>query len=343
MACRHCSSGSGDLEALPGELTLVEHISLIEQARALGATVLSLSGGEPLTYPDLPILVNTAKQEGYEKILIYTTGRSIGKYLIQDYSDINRLLGIDEVTWVFSLHSHLSDMNDWIMRRNGAFSSIVGSIRWLIAEGEKVEIHMVPMAPNFTHINGVRDACETIGVKQLSLLRFVPQTRGLQNVDDLAISISQFEQMQHMMDAELERNENHSVTVRLGCPIDFRHAVGLLPKKVKPCHAGDDLMLVRPTGDVHPCAAWKSCTADANVKTMLLADIWEHSVVFNAIRDFKAGGYKQIEPCNDCVMVDSCLTGCPAQRLHAGNRDLEDLYVNRSDPLCPLQGEGYEL
>jgi radical SAM protein with 4Fe4S-binding SPASM domain len=38
----------------------------------------------------------------------------------------------------------------------------------------------------------------------------------------------------------------------------------------------------------------------------------------------------------DCEHIHSCLTGCPAQRLHAYGKTLDDLYDEYGDPLCPL-------
>jgi len=121
----------------------------------------------------------------------------------------------------------------------------------------------------------------------------------------------------------------------MGCPIDFRHAVRLVDAKARPCHAGDDLMLVRPTGDVHPCAAWKSLACDANVKQHPLQHIWDNSEVFEYVRWFKQHGYKEVSGCEHCVMLESCRTGCLAQRLHAYGTDLDTLTCEYSDPLCP--------
>jgi radical SAM protein with 4Fe4S-binding SPASM domain len=213
------------------------------------------------------------------------------------------------------------------------------SINWLHDQGAVVEIHMVPMKPNFKHITPLRDLCAEIGVKKMSLLRFVPQTRGRANVDELGMTKMEFIQMQMIIAEEFARE--HPVQLRAGCPIDFRHAIGALPKKAKPCHAGDDLILVRPNGAVHPCAAWKSLPSDSNVRDHSLNDIWYSSHTFNAIREFKETGYTMVSGCAACTFLDSCQTGCPAQRLHAyGNKSMEDLYLACSDPLCPRGNDG---
>lgn len=335
LNCMHCSSGSSPVKG-PNELTFAEHTRIVEEAKALGAEVLSFSGGNPLMYDHLYDLALVASYVAYQRLLIYTTGHNRQGSKIYECKDIEKFMGLSGVTWIFSLHSHDAETNNSIMRTKNAFEDITSSIHWLTHVAKMpVEIHMVPMAPNFKDISNVRDLCAKLGVSKMSLLRFVPQTRGLQNVSTLGMNKDQFKMMQYMIFNEFSRN--HPVQIRAGCPMDFRHSIGMLNEKAKPCHAGDDLMLVRPNGNVHPCAAWKSLPADSNVRTSSLKGVWEQSEIFNAIRKFKANGYKQVTGCASCVYVDSCKTGCPAQRLHADGKHMDDLVNSQhSDPLCWL-------
>lgn len=341
LSCLHCSSGSVP-KRMVGELAYQDHRRLLKEARGLGAKTLSLSGGNPLLYGNLTNLVWEADRLGYERILIYTTGHSDSGHTVDVYPSVDYLVGMSHVVWIFSLHSHNSWTNDFIMNTPGAWKDIITSIRWLRMKGRQVEVHMVPMKPNFNHISPLRTLCEGLGVSKLSLLRFVPQTRGRLNRDRLAMDVREFVEMQKIIADEMVRES--PVQLRAGCPIDFRHAIGEADRKARPCHAGDDLMLVRPTGSVHPCAAWKSLPLDGNVKESSLADIWEGSHVFQAIRAFKAGEYKLVSGCVSCKMIDSCMAGCPAQRLHAFgvSRTMDDLTIGESDPLCP-RGNGHRF
>lgn len=343
LACLHCSSGSVPKKGA-NELTYQEHVRLLKEARALGARTLSLSGGNPLLYTNLLNLVMKAIDLGFERVLIYTTGHNRFGDDVDELPGIDNLLAFSPVVrWIFSLHSHQSEVNDMIMNVPGATEHELYSIGWLVGKGAPVEIHMVPMKPNYTHIPDVRNLCASIGVQTMSLLRFVPQTRGKANRDVLGMDKQDFIRMQLIIADEMAKI--HPVKLRAGCPIDFRHTVGALDNKAKPCHAGDDLMLVRPNGAVHPCAAWKSLPSDSNIRDDgTLADIWTRSHTFSAIREFKATGYTMVSGCASCNMLDSCQTGCPAQRLHAytnGHRpSMDDLYIGCSDPLCPRGNDG---
>jgi len=378
--CIHCSSGSQP-KAGKDELEPFGIVCLINEARNLGATVLSLSGGDPILYDQdfLGTFIQQAVKIGYERILFYTTGiwevhlyqidtpgcePLGGMWGIDSWSGLPKLMDVggSKLTFVFSLHSHRPEVHDFIMGLAGSWNTITGGILALqdykmkYSLGYDVEVHMVPMRPNYRHISNVRDMCQSLGVSKLSLLRFVPQTRGFSNTDMLSLDVEAFQWMQHQFDYEMTgRRSDHAVELRLGCPIDFRHTVGatVSGKKVKPCHAGTDLILVRPDGSVHPCAAWKTLPDDSNVRDASLMEIWENGKVFQELRIWHEGGYQNppyvldddgdpnyftVGGCGACFFLDSCKGGCPAQKLHAYGKTLDAMYYPASDPLCPIGG-----
>jgi radical SAM protein with 4Fe4S-binding SPASM domain len=370
--CIHCSSGSTP-KAFSDELDRDEITDLIIDARQLGASVLSLSGGDPiLLEEDVLHYVEKALALGYERILIYTTGlRLIGKERCPyDHVGISELfmqelynthglynpsagpgemwhrVASDHVTFIFSMHSHKPHVNDYIFGRAGVTDLVIDNIRLAKAYGFNVEVHCVPMLPNFKDIIGLREFLSTLGVSKMSLLRFVPQTRGQDNNRLLALDTHDFSGLQETINM-LMQDDAHPI-IRAGCPMDFRHTMYPdIHRKVHPCHAGKDLILVRPRGDVHPCAAWKSLPETDNVRHAPLKQIWEQGEVFQMLRQYHEDGWKKIQgQCASCRYQRSCKSGCPAQRFHAlklaGLRPdgltIRDLYVDAPDPLCPLNG-----
>jgi len=164
----------------------------------------------------------------------------------------------------------------------------------------------------------------------------------------LGLHPHEFAQMQRDFVALLA--EDYKCQLRLGCPIDFRHTVdNSMTAKASPCHAGKDLILVRPQGDVHPCAAWKTLPDTDNVRNASLAEIWEKSVIFDELRAYHESKYLiSLEShrgcmCRDCRYHKTCMSGCPAQRLHWLFRDvsrdptIDAIYYPVADPLCPIR------
>lgn len=372
VRCIHCSSGSQP-KAMPDELTFEEHKRVMLEARQLGASILSLSGGDPILIPNLPEYVEYALRIGFERVLLYTTGiwrvdldfvdgrcNSAHPILVnqehvqwgisgfQTYPQLDELMQFkdDGLVIISSLHSHDASTNDYIMKMPGAFRVITQGIKHLTSNGVEVWTHFVPMQPNIDHIKKTRDLCAELGVGKMSLLRFVPQTRGFANKGALLPSLEMFDRMQKTIDCELAHPERKDLptAIRAGCPADFRHATigtsinNVGTGKVKSCHAGVDLILVRPTGAIHPCAAWKSLPTDSNVRTHSLQEVWAGDATYNAIREYLRSGWFFLKgACSTCAALDSCRGGCPAQRLHAFGRELNDLHYPEADPMCPTR------
>jgi radical SAM protein with 4Fe4S-binding SPASM domain len=363
MQCIMCSSGSTP-KAYPNELHPGEINRIMREARELGATTISFSGGDPILLGcHLVEYIKDAHRLRYERILLYTTGLTdvCSKSFVEtplhfgiSTHMLRELVHIRQLVIIFSLHSHRPEVNDYIMGREGAFRLIIGNISMCKDLGFQVWVHMVPMLPNWRHARQVHYLCNRLGVSKMSMLRFVPQTRGADANRALSMTVKEFAEMQIMMDemAEYHNVDSHMqhTELRYGCPIEFRHTVcDDYDRKLKPCHAGTDLILVRPRGDVHPCAAWKSLPETDNVRDKSLADIWENGVVFQALRHYREEGWKTIKGvCTSCKYQSSCKSGCPAQRMHAfkliGMRPdscIDDLYIDTPDPLCPVGHNPY--
>lgn len=384
MGCIMCSSGSTRFHSDDDDLTIAEILDLIEQASRMGATVLSLSGGDPImvdTGDLLTILRAAVSSSSYERILFYTTGvnhlldvndgRFVDSFraapadsrcitgiysLLQDIEAEFKHTRFWELlkrrlVFVFSLHSHKPVVNDYIMGRLGAYNAVVNGIKRCVQEDYEVWVHMVPMLPNWMDAPGMFGLCVRLGVKQMSMLRFVPQTRGRVNLRLLALNAHEFEMMQRMV-YQLSKGAFTAFTrLRLGCPIDFRHTIDVdIKEKVHPCHAGKDLILVRPNGDVHPCAAWKTLPDTDNVRSASLEEIWNTSHIFRVLRQYHEYRWKEVGGlCSQCKYQATCKSGCLAQRLHdmsihlGGTPTIDGIYRANPDPLCPMVGRLKQL
>jgi len=106
--------------------------ALLAKFRKLGASKLSLLGGEPTRYQHLAKLVGFSKDRGYEYVRMDTNGQ-FEKNLLLDID----LRKIDEIS--FSLDGHNSEINDEI-RGNGSFGKCVANIKKAVDLGYNVNI-----------------------------------------------------------------------------------------------------------------------------------------------------------------------------------------------------------
>jgi len=120
------------------EIPLKTALALISDFRELGATKLTIMGGEPTLYgiseDNKPLLkiISTAKELGYEYVRIDTNGQFKPELLLK--MDFRKL---DEIT--FSLDGPNSEINDPI-RGKGVFNKCVSNIKKAIKLGYRVDI-----------------------------------------------------------------------------------------------------------------------------------------------------------------------------------------------------------
>ena len=72
LHCAHCYTDSSDRE-YPDELSTDEALAMVDNLAAFGSPVLLISGGEPLTRPDLEIVAAHAVDRGM-RVVVSTNG-----------------------------------------------------------------------------------------------------------------------------------------------------------------------------------------------------------------------------------------------------------------------------
>jgi radical SAM protein with 4Fe4S-binding SPASM domain len=315
-------------------------MNLIEQAKDMGAEVISLSGGDPLMYGHWKTLVEFISHHEMD-ILFYTCGfwRDIydgGQTITgEDLTFLARSFKNTKSRLILSLEGATAETHNKMFGHGNAFKILTEMIiPTAVNLGLLVELHFTPTAINIHEVTTFLDLAEELEVEKVSFLRLVPQGRAEINRDQLMLTPEQFLELQITL-----HDYKGKVPFRIGCPLNFGHLLGYIDERPK-CHAGQDLLLVRPDGEAHCCAGWKNCKSLSlgNIKDMSLRDIWQNSVVLQEIRDFNetkaVGGF-----CSDCPWMAKCGGGCPAQRVilnqFIGVRDAHKQLFGGVDPACP--------
>ncbi len=344
MKCRYCSS-SADHPSLSGELTLDEVKNILGEAAELNASILSISGGEPLIYHKIKEVLEFANKLNFN-ILLYTSGAIFTEKDKQisisvDYWNTIRSITKNQIKIIFGLQSSRSDIVDYLMDFNGAFNIIIQSIENAIESGLICEVHVSPMKSNYQDLPFLADFAEKLGVKKLSLLRFVPQGRGAKNVDALLLNPSEFIELQRiMLNLKREFKEGkRKIKFRFGHPIDFLFLFDE-DYEITPCRGGTDAPLVLPNGDVHMCPAWKDMKhlKAGNIREQSFTEIWKSSKFFKEFRELIENPNKIQGKCNNCIFLAKCKGGCTAQRILINGIDKKypECMYQSPDPLCPI-------
>ena len=331
LSCMHCSSEASRRNSTQLPLQTIELV--LDDLKRLGGTIVELSGGEPLCHPDLSNIILHAKRLHLETRL-FSCGISNLSQLQAETSSFRdkvkelKELGIDKV--FVTLHGSNEEMHNQISGEQ-SFGLTTGFIKELVRQQVFVGVHFVPVNPNFDNIDDLKELCVRLGVKQIGLLRFVPQGRGRKNEDLLKLTGDQTEELTSLLAKEATKRG----IVRVGRHLDFTFFVNK-DHKPEPCIAGVSKCLVSPEGDVLPCPVFKGLDdfVAGNVKENKLQDIWRDSPIFAKLREFDPKKIKGL--CADCKFLGICRGRCPAQRYYEWkNRYGAGALYMGPDPYCP--------
>lgn len=303
LECLHCSS----LASPQGDMFIDYHEmqKMLIEAKRLGAEKLILSGGEPFLYPKIWELLPYAQELGFQTKL-YSSGvlmNDYGRMCAVDPLDLRKASVFVE-RLIFSLHGAVSELHDCISGKHGSFDLLLQTIQSAVNHEIYCELHVVPMSKNYKQIPSMIRLAERLGIKQVSLLRLVPQGRCLEHASELLLE-NDPEQVEEFI--EIVNNlQSPTLSVRKGAP--FRC---LFFEQSGQCSAGLDKLLIGPDGSVHPCEAFKSDHLNSNIKNSSLRDIWETDQRLHEIRSLTV---EEVEPCKLCHNLPNCHGGCPGQR-----------------------------
>lgn len=318
LECAHCSSSSSF--SCTDYIEPDQVFSLVSEGKKLGASCLSISGGEPLLYPHLNEIIDYAYNLDFH-IRLYTSGltSSDGITLIPaDNQVLNSLL--DKInTIIFSLHSHVAAVHDQVTSKQGSFDLTTTAIGNAVETGMNCEIHTVPMSINYKDIPGLVMLGEELGVDRISFLRLVPQGRCVNNLH-LMMNPSEIRQFMNI----LQHLDSPLLDIRKGAPYKC-----LFFENSGYCSAGVDKILVSADGSVHPCEAFKFLASESNINQQSLANIWLNDRLLKGIRNTDINS---ISTCSGCEMNEICRGGCPGQRYLA-----YDTMEIGPDPICLIE------
>lgn len=172
--------------------------SLVREFAEQGGEELTLTGGEPLLYPAIQALAETADSLGLATS-VFTMG------LVSDAREapdemIEHLLPLVR-NWRFSLHGATAQEHEEVTGVNGSFSGTIAVISRLIQADAAVDATFVVRPNALSQLHSVAQLCGDLGVHELRVVAVVEQgrqigppprlTKDLLRAVDLADELSQ--------------------------------------------------------------------------------------------------------------------------------------------------------
>jgi MoaA/NifB/PqqE/SkfB family radical SAM enzyme len=166
-ACPHCISGSSLTAKHPDRNIQAS----IERLVSLGISKISYSGGEPLLYPYISTMLETASRYNIDQV-VTTNGDILDLYIPEWFQYLQYIK--------FSFYGH-SETHDAIMGRN-CYNSLINHVYNLSKNGISVGANYVVSAKSFDDIINFLEDAKNNGIKQVLLIIYVPIGKDL--IDD---------------------------------------------------------------------------------------------------------------------------------------------------------------
>ncbi len=294
------------------ELSTDQWISVMRQAREMGAAQLGFSGGEPLLRDDLEVLVAEGRQLGFYTNLI-TSGVGLKRERLAALRDA----GLDHIQ--LSFQDSTREMNDFLTHTKTF--DLKSRVAAMIREFEyPMVLNVVLHRYNLDHIERIIEMADKMGVEYLELANTQYYGWGLINREQLLPDRAQLQRAEAAVARYREKIGNR-MRILFVVPDYFE-------KRPKACMNGwgSVFLAVSADGSALPCHAAKTIPGlqFPQVTESTVHDIWYHSDAFNK---FRGDDWMQ-EPCRTCPEKERDFGGCRCQALAlTGN-------AANADPVC---------
>jgi radical SAM protein with 4Fe4S-binding SPASM domain len=330
LACRHCRA-QARTERHPAELTTEEGVRLLDDvAAAFPGAVVILTGGEPLTRPDVLELAAAGAERGLRTALSV----DVGRLLTPERCRAIREAGVTRVS--FSLHFPDAERSDRFASTPGFHAGALEGLARLREARVPFQVHTTVMRANAALLPRLHRLVSDVGADAWELFFLVPTGRGRLLADEELDPVAQEGVLRW-----LYRLQRRSLfPVRQICAPHFRRVevqsaavrgerrpervTARLTTSSRGCLAGNGFAFVSHVGDVCGCGFLPLSVG--NVRDRPFSELYAGSPLFEAFRDpSRLGG-----DCGACEFRAVC-GGCRARA-----------YAATGDPLAEEPDCAYE-
>ena len=347
LRCMHCYQNAG--QPSPDELTINEQLDIVDQMARAGVSLVVLSGGEPLTNPNLGRLIERIRKHGMA-VSIDSNG------VLLDRPTVNYLkrLGVSSIE--LSLDSVDAEAHDRFRGLNGAFERTLRAVELCSESGILTTVATTATCLNYEQTTELISLARGHGANRVVFYDLIPAGRG-RKVESIRLSSSQLVDLMAVVREHCSREEGEvftelpqyivysssgdgesisddsgrALSVERFTLSSFFDCAGKnnIYRKFRTylggCPAGRLYCNIQPNGDVTPCMFMPSYPVAGNLRNQSFEDIWNSST-FKALRERTSLKGK----CGQCAFVVVC-GGCRAKASAYENDYLA------SDPTCPIQ------
>ena len=313
LQCPYCSNPI-DFAKYNDELTTQDWLRVFREARAMGATQLGFSGGEPLVRRDLEILIEEARKLGFYTNLI-TSGVGMDEARIKAFKEV----GLDHIQ--ISFQASTEELNNFIAGTD-AFQHKLEMARLVKKYGYPMVLCFVLHRENQDQVEQILELAISLKADYVELATTQYYGWAFLNRDQLMPTRAQLERAEKIA---------HRYQEKMAGKMKIYYVVpDYFEESPKACMNGwgSIFLTITPDGTALPCHAAGQLPGLTfpNVRNHSIEWIWNESADFNKFRGFD---WMQ-EPCKTCPERFKDFGGCRCQAyMLTGD-------ATNADPVCSL-------
>ncbi len=311
LQCPYCSNPV-EMANYKEELSTEDWFRVLREARAMGAAQLGLSGGEPLTRPDLEEIIAEARRLGFYTNLI-TSGVGMDEARIKAFKEA----GLDHIQVSFQASSE--ELNNFIAGTD-AFQHKLEMARLVKKYGYPMVLCFVLHRHNEDQVGDILELAIALEADYVELATTQYYGWATHNKEQLLPTRDQVERAEKVAHEYQEKTKGK---MRI-----FYVVPDYFEDRPKACMNGwgSIFLTITPDGTALPCHSARLIpNMDLpNVREHSIDYIWNDSSDFNKFRGF---GWMK-EPCRSCDEKEKDFGGCRCQALMLTGD------ATNADPVC---------
>lgn len=317
MHCPMCFRGDRKRSSTHSSMSATQWERVLDELSDLPQIMVTISGGEPMLYPDIEPLVDMLRSKSnVAKITLLTNGTAVPPATYLKLAPKVSLLQI-------SLDGATAETNDYI-RGEGSFERVMS----LISELDRTEINnymlaFCAMAHNHKEMPAILELAFDHKAYGLHINKVVEDGRAMQNFDQLRVTSKDFNES--LAKTIQEYRDIIGSRYKYDIPWDADHPSLMLdiacrglnsvafPERRTNCGLGTSMMSISYCGDVSPCSSLDTpAFIFGNVHDEGIQRIWCRMSM--AMRKVTV---EEVPSCEGCKVQFLCASGCRARSYNA--------------------------
>ncbi len=310
LECTYCYNQL-DFANTKDSMSKEDWFKVLNEARAMGAVQLGISGGEPLLNKDLVEIVEKASQLKFYTNLI-TSG--VGA----DLSIVKKLKEAGLKTVQLGIQSPNEKTSTLITNNKTALKDKIAFAKECKEQGLQLIVNSCITRQNIEEVGEIIEFADSIGANYLEVANIQYYGWALKNINALLPTQEQLTKAKEVVDFYREQRKDMKV---------FFVVPDYFATRPKACMNGwgSTFLTINPDGVALPCNTANTLPLEfPNVKDFSVSEIWNESKAFNYFR----GDKWMKEPCRTCPEKEADFGGCRCQAF-ALTKDLHE-----ADPVC---------